>query len=185
MTDTTTADTPQAIRKALRRAFEYGKTYWQQAESEYFTDQDRSYVTHDKFTAFMEETVTALTTAPPAAKEAAPLHIFAAQNDTGETMCIVRWQIETPAGWVGAYDKAALEYLLAARCQDAEDTAEQFDVDALAQEIRRVDGSHSLGAGALADALMLFFGRVLRAQKMIAKADACDTDAARAKEGKA
>lgn len=30
------------------------------------------------------------------------------------------------------------------------------DVDALAQEIRRVDGSHSLGAGALAEALMPF-----------------------------
>ena len=31
------------------------------------------------------------------------------------------------------------------------------DVDDLAQEIRRVDGSHSLGAGALAEALMPFF----------------------------
>lgn len=30
------------------------------------------------------------------------------------------------------------------------------DVDALAQEIRRVDGNHSLGAGALAEALMSF-----------------------------
>lgn len=29
-------------------------------------------------------------------------------------------------------------------------------VDALAQEIRRVDGNHSLGAGALAEALMPF-----------------------------
>lgn len=32
----------------------------------------------------------------------------------------------------------------------------RIDVDALAQEIRRVDGSHSLGAGALAEALMPF-----------------------------
>lgn len=32
-----------------------------------------------------------------------------------------------------------------------------LDVDALAQEIRRVDGSNSLGAGALAEALMPFF----------------------------
>ncbi len=31
-----------------------------------------------------------------------------------------------------------------------------MDVDALAQEIRRVDGSHNLGAGALAEALMPF-----------------------------
>lgn len=33
------------------------------------------------------------------------------------------------------------------------ETALRVDVDALAQEIRRVDGSHSLGAGALAEAL--------------------------------
>lgn len=31
-----------------------------------------------------------------------------------------------------------------------------LDVDALAQEIRRVDGNHSLGAGALAEALIPF-----------------------------
>ena len=31
-----------------------------------------------------------------------------------------------------------------------------IDVDALAQEIRRLDGSHNLGAGALAEALMPF-----------------------------
>lgn len=34
-----------------------------------------------------------------------------------------------------------------------------LDVDALAQEIRRVDGNHSLGAGALAEALMPFLSR--------------------------
>lgn len=33
---------------------------------------------------------------------------------------------------------------------------DSLDVDDLAQEIRRVDGSHSLGAGALAEALMPF-----------------------------
>jgi hypothetical protein len=117
MTDTATAATPHAIRQALRRAFEYGKTYWQQADSEYFSDQNRSYVTHDKFTAFMEKTVLDLTTAPPAAREAAPLQIVA-PNEAGETMCVVRWQIETPVGWVGAYDQAALEYLLPARAME-------------------------------------------------------------------
>lgn len=34
-----------------------------------------------------------------------------------------------------------------------------IDVDALAQEIRRVDGDHTLGAGALAEALMPFLRR--------------------------
>mgnify|MGYP001486935281 CR=1 FL=1 len=36
-----------------------------------------------------------------------------------------------------------------------------LDVDALAQEIRRVDGSNSLGAGALAEALMPFISKHL------------------------
>lgn len=34
-------------------------------------------------------------------------------------------------------------------------------IDTLAQEIRRVDGSHSLGAGALAEALMPFLSAAL------------------------
>ncbi|WP_454909675.1 hypothetical protein [Variovorax gossypii] len=38
----------------------------------------------------------------------------------------------------------------------AEAVAQPLDVDALANEIRRVDGSHSLGAGALAEALLPF-----------------------------
>lgn len=36
------------------------------------------------------------------------------------------------------------------------------NVDALAQEIRRIDGSHTLGAGALAEALMPFISRHAR-----------------------
>jgi hypothetical protein len=40
-----------------------------------------------------------------------------------------------------------------------------LDVDALAQEIRRVDGSNSFGAGALAEALMPFIGSRLAARQ--------------------
>ena len=40
-----------------------------------------------------------------------PLEIRA-PNDHGSTMSIVRWQVETPHGWVGAWDKSALEYVL-------------------------------------------------------------------------
>ena len=29
-------------------------------------------------------------------------------NPEGATQCIVRWMAETPAGWVGAWDRAAL-----------------------------------------------------------------------------
>lgn len=32
-------------------------------------------------------------------------------NNSGATMCTVRWMAETPNGWVGAYDRAALEQL--------------------------------------------------------------------------
>lgn len=39
-------------------------------------------------------------------------------------------------------------------------------IDTLAQEIRRVDGSHSLGAGALAEALMPFISAALSEQSL-------------------
>ena len=32
-------------------------------------------------------------------------------NESGETLCVVRWMVETPNGWVGAYNKGALEAL--------------------------------------------------------------------------
>ena len=41
---------------------------------------------------------------------------------------------------------------------------DKLSVDALAQEIRRVDGNHSLGAGDLADALMPFITSILDAE---------------------
>lgn len=37
-------------------------------------------------------------------------------------------------------------------------------IDALAQEIRRVDGNHSLGAGALAEAILPFITRAISSQ---------------------
>lgn len=39
--------------------------------------------------------------------------------------------------------------------------SDKLTIDALAQEIRRVDGNHSLGAGALAEALMPFLATAL------------------------
>jgi len=42
----------------------------------------------------------------------------------------------------------------------------EVDVDELAQEIRRVDGNHSLGAGALAEALLPFLTRALAQQPL-------------------
>jgi Lar family restriction alleviation protein len=43
--------------------------------------------------------------------------------------------------------------------------AQAVDVDSLAQEIRRVDGSHSLGAAALAEALTPFITRAISGGK--------------------
>ena len=40
------------------------------------------------------------------------------------------------------------------RAHPAQEARVPLNVDALAQEIRRVDGNHSLGAGALAEALL-------------------------------
>jgi hypothetical protein len=30
-------------------------------------------------------------------------------NDSGNTMCIVRWMVDTPHGWIGSWDRAALD----------------------------------------------------------------------------
>lgn len=30
-------------------------------------------------------------------------------NEAGETSCVVRWMVETPAGWLGAYDREAFD----------------------------------------------------------------------------
>ena len=32
-----------------------------------------------------------------------------APNAEGATQCVVRWMVDTPAGWLGAYDKAAFD----------------------------------------------------------------------------
>lgn len=40
-----------------------------------------------------------------------------APNASGNASCIVRWLIETPQGWVGAWNTEALEYLIARAAQ--------------------------------------------------------------------
>lgn len=46
----------------------------------------------------------------------------------------------------------------------------EFTIDSLAQEIRRVDGSHTLGAGALAEALWPFMVRAVATQNLLSHA---------------
>lgn len=54
---------------------------------------------------------------------AVPLQITAPPNIEGETQLIVRWLVETPAGRVGAWNRAALEYLLGSIPAQAAPTA--------------------------------------------------------------
>ncbi len=60
------------FEKALRRAFSMGQTYWQQADSESYSQNRKSVETIRKFGDFIDETLAAL--APPAAAawEASP-----------------------------------------------------------------------------------------------------------------
>ena len=49
---------------------------------------------------------------PQADSQPAAALKITAPNDSGSAQCIVRWQIETPKGWIGAWNREALDYLL-------------------------------------------------------------------------
>lgn len=61
-TPESTALNSEELAKALRKAYNYGQTYWQQADSEYLSQQRKSNETADKFAAFVTETCTSLAT---------------------------------------------------------------------------------------------------------------------------
>lgn len=61
-----TDDIIDAISKALRRAFQLGQTYWQQAYSESWTQQAKSDGTQKKFEALIDETRALLSSSTPA-----------------------------------------------------------------------------------------------------------------------
>jgi len=50
-------DTEQQVRAAMRRAFNLGQTYWQQADSQSYAENRRSDETRRKFDELVEETV--------------------------------------------------------------------------------------------------------------------------------
>lgn len=64
-------DLQDAVSKALRRAWQLGQTYWQQADSEYTSQHRKADETQGKFDALVEETRAALSTAaqPTASQE--------------------------------------------------------------------------------------------------------------------
>lgn len=68
MTENTTASgAADALRAAITRAFNLGQTYWQQADSESYAEQDKSDSTYKKYKALLEETCTTLVASAPVA----------------------------------------------------------------------------------------------------------------------
>ena len=59
---------PVDIKAAMKKAFNLGQTYWQQADSEYVSQQNKSDATKAKFDALLEETLINATHPPEADK---------------------------------------------------------------------------------------------------------------------
>ena len=70
-------DLQDLVSKAMRRAWQLGQTYWQQADSDYFSQQNKSDDTQAKFNALIEETRAAI----------------AATHPTQQGLDAQRWQI--------------------------------------------------------------------------------------------
>jgi hypothetical protein len=64
-----TDDTIDAVSKALRRAWQLGQTFWQQADSDSYKQQDKSDETQKKFEVLVEETRQLLSASAPAAPQ--------------------------------------------------------------------------------------------------------------------
>ena len=62
-------DTIDTVSKALRRAWQLGQTYWQQADSDSYKQQDKSYDTQKKFEALVGEIRALLSASKPAVPE--------------------------------------------------------------------------------------------------------------------
>lgn len=52
--------TQEALRAALKRAYNLGQIYWQQADSEYISQQNKSDITAETFRKLVEDTVALL-----------------------------------------------------------------------------------------------------------------------------
>lgn len=52
-------------------------------------------------------------------------------NPEGATQCIVRWMAETPAGWVGAWDRAALAQFVTQPRREWQSLSEEEIIDAV------------------------------------------------------
>lgn len=66
-------DIETIVRSAMRRAYNYGQTYWQQADSESFSQQKKSDITAESFQLFIEETCALLAAHPVQPKPVAEI----------------------------------------------------------------------------------------------------------------
>jgi len=71
-------------------------------------------------------------------------------NETGDTMCVVRWMAETPDGWLGAWDKEAFDAFI----KDAVAAERERCVDRLTK-LRDILIAGFGGAGYAAEAQMI------------------------------
>lgn len=83
--------TPETVRKALQRAYSLGQTYWQQADSESFSQNRKADETAAKFQALVEEAV-ACVLATQRQGEGEP--DYEAHQKNGLAWAISRWQAE-------------------------------------------------------------------------------------------
>lgn len=60
VTVTLTDDQADAVSMALRRAWQLGQTYWQQADSDYISQHKKSEETQRKFEKLCDDTIAAL-----------------------------------------------------------------------------------------------------------------------------
>ena len=65
-----TDDIADLVSKALRRAWQLGQTYWQQADSEYVSESKKADATQDMFNQLVEATRAAILTANSSAQPA-------------------------------------------------------------------------------------------------------------------
>lgn len=87
------ADLTDTVCKALRRAWQLGQTYWQQADSESFVQHKKSETTHAAFVALLDDTRAALASAPAQAgvpaSLAGPMQ-FGGCPECGSRTCVAR-----------------------------------------------------------------------------------------------
>ncbi len=118
-------DIIDAVSIALRKAFQLGQTYWQQADSDYISQNKKSDDTYAKFLVLSEETSALLAAAPtpPVTEDRKDAERLDYLQDHGATVSVVWLPIVRLLGFeVGGLRKTRKPSL-----RDAIDAAMQED----------------------------------------------------------